>query len=229
MSCFVETGAVFSQQKNLDGLWSPWLLGYAKPDFPWEHRVKQWHLISSLTCRKWPIQGHRAIKLHRGFSKTLTLVTWSHVEHTLLWFLFGCGHGTGSVLLGSGYKTPSYTSGTLHREMVCSVGRSSIQSMPGTDTHRLAWILIMFPKAGESQEAFHEPSTLVFTKHHCELWEEVRPMLNDSDHVSGTCWIYRNTRVPCDTLKILREFETSLKKKNQDLKDRPGLLFGGEI
>lgn len=104
-------------------------------------------------------------------------------------------------------------SGTLHREMVCSVGRRSIQSMPGTDTRRLAWILIMFPKAGESQEAFHEPSTLVFTRHHCELWEEVRPMLNDSDRVSGTCWIYRNTRVPCDTPKILREFETFSKKK----------------
>lgn len=34
MRCFVETVAVFSQQKSLDGLWSPLLLGYGKSYFP---------------------------------------------------------------------------------------------------------------------------------------------------------------------------------------------------
>lgn len=176
--------------------------------------------MSSLTGRKWPIQSHRATKLYRGLWKTLTLGTWSHVghmEHVLLWFLFGCGHGTGAVLLGSDDRLLVIVSSTLHRETVCSVGRSSIQSVPSTGTRRLAWILIVFPKARESQKAFHEPSTLVFTRRYCELWEEVRPVLIDSDRASGTCWIYRNTRVLCATLKILREFETSQKKKKSRL------------
>lgn len=146
----------------------------------------------------------------------------------IFWFLFDCDRGTGAILHGSGDRLLVIALGTLHRETVCSMGRSSIQRVPSTGTRRLTWRLMVFPKAREGQEAFHEPSTLVFIGYHCEFCEKVRPVLNGSDHASGTCWIYRNTRVLCDTLKILCEFETSLKKKKSRL-DRPELLFRGGI
>lgn len=168
---------------------------------------------------KWPIQDHRATKPFKDpdflhFYRTSGQAGRSVMVHGPMLSIFFY-HGTGAILLGSSDRLLMTASGTLHRESVCSAGKSRVQRETSTGTHRLVWRIMVSPKQEEAREGFCEIISLVFIRSLWILWwgeiYELLPCfrviltMEDSEFVKTLGCL-------CSTLKILCGFESALNK-----------------